>query len=103
MKLLQELDGIITNEHHWILEWTAPYQRVVYWNKFGQPKGMLTPHRRLPRHPLALVVRSRTRRRSSTRPCTNTSIQLGEGAKRRQVLARVRSKLEVEQGVPVAQ
>jgi len=41
-KLLQEMDGIITNEHHWILEWMAPYERVVYWNKFGQPKGLLT-------------------------------------------------------------
>jgi microcin C transport system substrate-binding protein len=42
VQLLQELDGIFTNEHHWILEWTAPYQRMVYWNKFGQPKGILT-------------------------------------------------------------
>jgi microcin C transport system substrate-binding protein len=42
IKLLQELDGIFTNEHHWIMEWTAPFQRLVYWNKFGQPKGILT-------------------------------------------------------------
>ena len=42
IKLLLELDGIVTNDHQWILEWTAPYQRVVYWNKFGQPKGILT-------------------------------------------------------------
>ena len=40
--LLQELDGLITNGHHWILEWTAPYERVVYWNKFGQPPGYVT-------------------------------------------------------------
>ena len=34
-----ELDGIVTSEHHWILEWTRPYERIVYWNKFGQPDG----------------------------------------------------------------
>jgi microcin C transport system substrate-binding protein len=42
VKLLQELDGIITNNHNIILEWTAPYQRLVFWNKFGQPPGILT-------------------------------------------------------------
>ncbi len=42
VKLLSELDGIVTNEHHWILEWTAPYERVIYWDKFGQPEGILT-------------------------------------------------------------
>jgi microcin C transport system substrate-binding protein len=42
VKLLQELDGIVTGQHHWIFEWVAPYERVVYWNKFGQPPGILT-------------------------------------------------------------
>jgi len=42
IRLLQELDNIVTNSHHWILEWTAPYHRVVYWNKFGQPRGILS-------------------------------------------------------------
>ena len=41
-KLLRELDGILSAEHHWIFEWTAPYERVVYWNKFGHPPGYLT-------------------------------------------------------------
>jgi microcin C transport system substrate-binding protein len=40
--LLRELDGIVTNEHHWILEWTAPYHRIAYWNTFGYPEGILT-------------------------------------------------------------
>jgi microcin C transport system substrate-binding protein len=40
--LLRELDGILTNEHHWILQWTAPYERLAYWNKFGQPRGYIT-------------------------------------------------------------
>ena len=39
VKLLRELDGILTNEHHWIFEWTAPYERIVFWNKFGHPQG----------------------------------------------------------------
>jgi microcin C transport system substrate-binding protein len=42
VKLLRELDGLVTNSHSWILEWTAPYERVVYWHKFGQPRGYLT-------------------------------------------------------------
>jgi microcin C transport system substrate-binding protein len=41
-KLLRELDGIMTAEHHWIFEWTAPYERIVYWHKFGYPQGLLT-------------------------------------------------------------
>jgi len=41
-KLLRELDGILSAEHHWLFEWTAPYQRVVYWHKFGYPQGSLT-------------------------------------------------------------
>lgn len=42
VRLLQELDKLVTDAHQWILEWTAPYHRVVYWNKFGQPKGILS-------------------------------------------------------------
>lgn len=40
--LLQELDGIFTAEHHWVFEWTAPYERVAFWHKFGYPQGHLT-------------------------------------------------------------
>ncbi|OFW17458.1 MAG: hypothetical protein A3F70_13670 [Acidobacteria bacterium RIFCSPLOWO2_12_FULL_67_14] len=40
--LLRELDGILTAEHHWIFDWTAPYERVVFWHKFGHPRGSLT-------------------------------------------------------------
>ena len=42
VRLMQELDGIFTNDQQWIMEWTAPYQRFVYWNKFGTPKGYIT-------------------------------------------------------------
>ncbi len=40
--LLRELDRIMTADHHWLFEWTAPYERIVYWQKFGQPQGLLT-------------------------------------------------------------
>ena len=29
-------------QHHYILEWDAPFERIAYWNKFGQPEGYLT-------------------------------------------------------------
>lgn len=40
--LLRELDRIVTSEHHWVLEWSAPYERILYWNKFGYPPGIIT-------------------------------------------------------------
>jgi microcin C transport system substrate-binding protein len=40
--LLKELDGIVMSQHQYILEWFAPYTRVVYWNKFGQPRGVIS-------------------------------------------------------------
>ncbi len=40
--LLRELDGIVTDVHPFILEWYAPFERIVYWNKFGQPDGLIT-------------------------------------------------------------
>ena len=40
--ILREIDGIVTAQHHWLLEWSAPYQRVVFWSKFGMPEGVFT-------------------------------------------------------------
>ena len=40
--LLRELDGIVVGEHLWVLQWSAPFERVVFWNKFGYPQGVLT-------------------------------------------------------------
>ena len=37
--LLQELDGILTSQYHYIMEWYAPAERIAYWNKFGMPQG----------------------------------------------------------------
>ena len=36
---IQEIDGILANLYPHILEWTAPFSRIVYSNKFGYPKG----------------------------------------------------------------
>jgi len=40
--LLQELDGLVMAEHPYLLEWMAPFERFAYWNKFGQPKGLIS-------------------------------------------------------------
>jgi microcin C transport system substrate-binding protein len=40
--LLRELDGVLTSQYHYVLHWQAPFQRLAYWNKFGQPRGYLT-------------------------------------------------------------
>ena len=37
--LLQELDGILTSQNHYIMEWYAPAARIAYWNRFGFPQG----------------------------------------------------------------
>ncbi len=37
--LVRELDGILTNQHHYIMQWWAPAQRFAYWNRYGMPTG----------------------------------------------------------------
>src|SRR5207237_9004100 len=37
--LLRELDGILTSQHHTVMEWYPPSERVAFWNRFGHPKG----------------------------------------------------------------
>lgn len=39
---LQELDGLVYNEYPYILNWFAPFTRVLYWNKFGMPEFCFT-------------------------------------------------------------
>ncbi|HWV58526.1 MAG TPA: extracellular solute-binding protein [Longimicrobiales bacterium] len=39
---IREIDGILASEFHYILEWYAPYQRIVYWNKFGHPESYIS-------------------------------------------------------------
>ena len=40
--LIRELDGILAKEHHYILTWAEPFQRVAFWNKFGHPENYFT-------------------------------------------------------------
>jgi microcin C transport system substrate-binding protein len=37
--LIREIDGILANEHIYVLEWDAPFERIAYWNKFGHPES----------------------------------------------------------------
>jgi len=39
---LQELDGLVYNEHPYILGWFAPFTRILYWDKFGMPESYLS-------------------------------------------------------------
>ncbi|PID57345.1 hypothetical protein CSB45_07415 [candidate division KSB3 bacterium] len=38
IEALRELDGLIYQEHPYILNWYAPFTRVLYWNRFGMPE-----------------------------------------------------------------
>jgi microcin C transport system substrate-binding protein len=40
--LIRELDSLLTSQYHYILKWRAPSQRIIYWNKFGHPRGYFT-------------------------------------------------------------
>jgi microcin C transport system substrate-binding protein len=40
--IIREIDGILANHHHYVLEWSGPFHRIAYLNKFGQPEGYLT-------------------------------------------------------------
>jgi microcin C transport system substrate-binding protein len=40
--IIREIDGILANLHSYVLTWDTAYERIAYWNKFGQPEGYLT-------------------------------------------------------------
>lgn len=42
--LLRELDGVIFNEHPYMLHWYIPCQRILWWQKFGMPKTVFTKY-----------------------------------------------------------
>jgi microcin C transport system substrate-binding protein len=42
VKLIQELDSILTNEYISALNWYSGSIRILYWNKFGIPEFVLT-------------------------------------------------------------
>jgi microcin C transport system substrate-binding protein len=78
VKLLQEFDGILNAEHHFVFQWTAPFDRLVFSNKFGFPQGVLTrigDYRDVPY--LWWVDPEKSRRFEAA--MKDTSINLGEG------------------------
>jgi microcin C transport system substrate-binding protein len=40
--IIREIDGILANEHHYVLRWDAPFVRVAFWSKFGHPESYVT-------------------------------------------------------------
>jgi microcin C transport system substrate-binding protein len=40
--IVREIDGLIAGHYPYVLEWDAPFRRLVYWNRFGQPPGYFT-------------------------------------------------------------
>ncbi len=42
VEILRQLDSILSNQYHYVMEWYAPAERFAYWNKFGMPKGTLS-------------------------------------------------------------
>ena len=40
--IIREIDGILAGSYQYLLGWDAPFQRIAYWNRFGQPDGYLT-------------------------------------------------------------
>src|SRR5260370_1011092 len=40
--IIREIDGILANLHHYVLQWDMPFQRIAYWNRFGHPAGYLS-------------------------------------------------------------
>jgi microcin C transport system substrate-binding protein len=42
VQIIREIDGILANAHHYVLEWDAPFHRIAYWNKFGHPDSYFT-------------------------------------------------------------
>jgi microcin C transport system substrate-binding protein len=41
-EIIREIDGILADMIPYALGWYAPFQRIAYWNKFGQPEYYLT-------------------------------------------------------------
>lgn len=39
---VQEIDGLLYKERPYILNWYGPFNRILYWNKFGMPESHFT-------------------------------------------------------------
>jgi microcin C transport system substrate-binding protein len=39
-EILKKIDGLIYNEHPYVMAWGISCERVIYWNKFGTPDSV---------------------------------------------------------------
>jgi microcin C transport system substrate-binding protein len=78
IKLLREFDSIYAAEHQYIFEWTAPFERLVFANKFGYPQGIITRIGDY-RDPPSLWWIDPEKARKFEAAMKDTSINLGEG------------------------
>ncbi|MBI4617152.1 MAG: ABC transporter substrate-binding protein [Planctomycetes bacterium] len=46
IQIVQRIDKIIFEEYPYALGWYAPYERVMYWNRYGQPETYFTATQR---------------------------------------------------------
>ncbi|MDP8238671.1 MAG: extracellular solute-binding protein [Candidatus Hatepunaea meridiana] len=42
IKMIREIDSILMDIQHYALGWYAPFQRILYWNRFGHPDSYLS-------------------------------------------------------------
>lgn len=42
IEALRELDGLVYNEHPYVLSWYKSFTRIAYWNRFGIPESYTT-------------------------------------------------------------
>jgi microcin C transport system substrate-binding protein len=78
LEIIREIDGILANIHPYVLTWDTPYQRIAFWNKFGQPEGYLTrigDYRDVP----TLWWIDRAKETQVTRGINDTSVKMAVG------------------------
>lgn len=79
IEIIREIDGILAGIHPYVLTWDTPYERIAYWNKFGQPEGYLTrigDYRDVP----SLWWIDRQKEAEVARGMNNTSVKMAVGA-----------------------
>jgi microcin C transport system substrate-binding protein len=76
--IIREIDGIVTNEHHWILGWQASFFRLGYANKFGHPEFYLTRYGDS-RDPLSLWWGDQEKERQLAQAARDGSITMAVG------------------------
>ena len=77
--IIRDIDGILASLHSYVLTWDTAYERIAYWNKFGQPEGYLTrigDYRDVP----SLWWIDVGKEAELTRAMKDTSAKLSEGA-----------------------